>query len=161
MSCWRWVCLPGLVQFSLVPQMDRNYPTSVSRCGQTGQLQVWLWAGDVTLALCSIIDQILEHNGTFHTRPFRSTSRDEAGYFRSSLTKEKESDMTVTGRKVGNSFRAQYGSLQGSRVVLLPVTGTNSQCTRTSFKTLSEDLSGGQIITGKFTQLQGRERLPR
>jgi len=75
-----------------------------------------------------------------------------------SLTKEKEIELTVTGRKSRKSIpRPVWFVLRGTELLLLPVTGTNSQW----YKNILEDprvkiTSKGQSITGKLHPITGK-----
>jgi len=59
----------------------------------------------------------------------------KADNLKSKLTKEKEIELTVTGRKSRKPIpRPVWFVLRGTELLLLPVTGTSSQGTRTSSK---------------------------
>jgi hypothetical protein len=80
---------------------------------------------------------------------------------KSILTKEKEIELTVTGRKSAKQIpRPVWFVLRGAELLLLPVTGTNSQW----YKNVLQDpkvkiASGGQTILGKLRPITGKREV--
>ena len=83
------------------------------------------------------------------------------GILRSSLTKEKEIELTVTGRKSGKLIpRPVWFAVRGAELLLLPVTGTNSQWYKNILQNSQVKISsGGQIITGKVHAITGKREV--
>src|SRR5881409_4259780 len=85
----------------------------------------------------------------------------KAGNLKSSLTKEKEIELTVTGRKSRKLIpRPVWFVLKGTELLLLPVTGTNSQW----YKNILQDPrvkvnSSGQTIAGKLRSITGKKEV--
>ena len=85
----------------------------------------------------------------------------KTGNVKSSLTKAKEIELTVTGRKSRKPIpRPVWFVLRGPELLLLPVTGTNSQW----YKNILQDplvkiTSSGQTITGKLHRITGKREV--
>jgi deazaflavin-dependent oxidoreductase (nitroreductase family) len=83
----------------------------------------------------------------------------KTGNLKSILTKEKEIELTVTGRKSGKPIpRPVWFVIRGTELLLLPVTGTNSQW----YKNILQDpqvkiSSSGQTSTGRLRSLTGKK----
>jgi len=82
----------------------------------------------------------------------------KADNLKSRLTKEKEIELTVTGRKSRKPIpRPVWFVLRGTEVLLLPVTGTSSQWYKNILKDpLVKITSSGQTITGKLRSITGK-----
>src|SRR6267378_3992415 len=80
---------------------------------------------------------------------------------KSSLTKEKEIELTVTGRKSGKHIpRPVWFALRGTELLLLPVTGTNSQWYKNILRNPEVKItSSGQTITGKLRPITGKREV--
>jgi len=76
----------------------------------------------------------------------------KTGNLKSNLSKEKEIELTVTGRKSKKLIpRPVWFVLKGSEVLLLPVTGTNSQWYKNILQNPQVKItSSGQTIAGKL-----------
>ncbi|OLD13781.1 MAG: hypothetical protein AUI50_05605 [Crenarchaeota archaeon 13_1_40CM_2_52_14] len=80
---------------------------------------------------------------------------------KSSLAKETEIELVVTGRKSRKLIpRPVWFVLKGTELLLLPVTGTNSQW----YKNILQDprvkiKSKGQSITGKLHPIAGKKEV--
>src|SRR5256886_17696711 len=85
----------------------------------------------------------------------------KTGNVKSSLTKAKEIELTVTGRKSRKRIpRPVWFVLRGPELLLLPVTGTNSQW----YKNIRQDplvniTSSGQTITGNLHRITGKSEV--
>ncbi len=77
------------------------------------------------------------------------------------MTKEKEIELTVTGRKSRKLIpRPVWFVLKGSELFLLPVTGTNSHW----YKNILQDptvkiTSSGQTIAGELRPITGKKEV--
>src|SRR5204863_9945141 len=80
---------------------------------------------------------------------------------KSKLTKEKEIELTVTGRKSRKPIpRPVWFVLRGTELLLLPVTGTSSQWYKNILKDLLVKItSSGQTITGKLHPITGKREV--
>src|SRR5207245_10492666 len=76
----------------------------------------------------------------------------KTGNLKSNLSKEKEIELIVTGRKSKKLIaRPVWFVLKGTAVLLLPVTGTNSQWYKNIVQTPQVKItSSGQTIAGKL-----------
>jgi deazaflavin-dependent oxidoreductase (nitroreductase family) len=85
----------------------------------------------------------------------------KAGSLKSSLTKEKEIDLTVTGRKSGKLIpRPVWFVIEGTDLLLLPVTGTNSQWYKNILQNPQVKItSNEQTITGKLRPMTGKREV--
>ena len=85
----------------------------------------------------------------------------KASSLKSSLAKEKEIELTVTGRKSRKLIpRPVWFVLKGTELLLLPVTGTNSQW----YKNILQDprvkvSSSGQTVAGKLRPITGKKEV--
>lgn len=85
----------------------------------------------------------------------------KASNLKSSLTKEKEIELTVIGRKSRMPIpRPVWFVVAGTELLLLPVTGTDSQW----YKNILRDprvkiLSSGQTITGRLRPITGKKEV--
>jgi deazaflavin-dependent oxidoreductase (nitroreductase family) len=79
------------------------------------------------------------------------------------LTKEKEISLTVTGRKSGKLIpRPVWFVIEGTDLLLLPVTGTNSQWYKNILQNPQVKItSSGQAITGKLRPITGKGEVAR
>ena len=85
----------------------------------------------------------------------------KAGNLKSRLTKEKEIELTVTGRKSRKPIpRPVWFVLKGTELLLLPVTGTSSQWYKNILKDpLVKITSSGQTLTGKLHTISGKREV--
>lgn len=85
----------------------------------------------------------------------------KASNLKSSLTKEKEIELTVAGRKSRRPIpRPVWFVVRGAEFLLLPVTGTKSQW----YKNILQDpqvkiFFSGQSITGKLRPITGKKEV--
>ena len=85
----------------------------------------------------------------------------KTGSLKSSLTKEKVIELTVTGRKSRKLIpRPVWFVLRGSDLLLLPVTGTNSQWYKNILKNPQVKVTASaQTISGKLRLLTGKKEI--
>ena len=85
----------------------------------------------------------------------------KAGNLKSSLTKEKEIELTVTGRKSRKLIpRPVWFVLKGTDLLLLPVTGTSSQWYKNILQNPQVKVSSsGQTIAGKLRPVTGKREV--
>jgi len=85
----------------------------------------------------------------------------KTGNLKSNLSKEKEIELTVTGRKSKKLIpRPVWFVLKGTEVLLLPVTGTSSQWYKNILQNpLVKITSSGQTITGKLHTITGKREV--
>ncbi|TMI10209.1 nitroreductase family deazaflavin-dependent oxidoreductase [Candidatus Bathyarchaeota archaeon] len=85
----------------------------------------------------------------------------KAGSLKSGLTRETEIELTVTGRESRKLIpRPVWFVLRGTELLLLPVTGTNSQW----YKNILQDpnvkiTSNGQTLAGKLRPITGKREV--
>jgi deazaflavin-dependent oxidoreductase (nitroreductase family) len=87
----------------------------------------------------------------------------KTGSLKSSLTKEKEINLTVTGRKSGKLIpRPVWFVIEGTHLLLLPVTGTNSQWYKNILQNPQVKItSSGQTIAGMLRPIIGKREVAR
>ena len=128
-------------------------------------VQALLSTGEVSLSLSAPIPpiRILADYGTFFIPDTLSTNEPEmkTDNLKSKLTKEKEIELTVTGRKSRKPIpRPVWFVLRGTELLLLPVTGTSSQWYKNILKDpLVKITSSGQTITGKLHPITGKREV--
>src|SRR5207247_8523174 len=85
----------------------------------------------------------------------------KASSLKSSLAKEKEIELTVTGRKSRKLIpRPVWFVLKGTELLLLPVTGTNSQWYKNILQNPRVKVSSsGQTIAGKLRSITGKKEV--
>ena len=85
----------------------------------------------------------------------------KTGSLKSILTKEKEIELTVTGRKSRKPIpRTVWFVLRGSNLLLLPVTGTNSQWYKNILKNPQVKITASaETISGKLRPITGKKEV--
>jgi deazaflavin-dependent oxidoreductase (nitroreductase family) len=85
----------------------------------------------------------------------------KTGNLKSSLTNDREIELTVTGRKSGRPIpRPVWFVIRGTELLLLPVTGTNSQWYRNILQDPKVKVSSsGQTIAGKLRPITIRKEV--
>jgi len=85
----------------------------------------------------------------------------KTGNLKSNLSKEKEIELTVTGRKSKKLIpRPVWFVLKGTEVLLLPVTGTSSQWYKNIVQnSLVKITFSGQTVTGKLHPITGKREV--
>src|SRR3989442_13047212 len=85
----------------------------------------------------------------------------KTGNVKSSLTKAKEIELTVTGRKSRKPIpRPVWFALKGTELLLLPVTGTNAQWYKNILRDPQVKIkSSGQTITGRLRPITAKREV--
>ena len=85
----------------------------------------------------------------------------KTGSLKSILTKEKKIELTVTGRKSRKAIpRVVWFVLKGSDLLLLPVTGTNSQWYKNILKNPQVKITASaETISGTLRPLTGKKEV--